>query len=147
MPAAESGTPVEIPPFVHLILWPALLAWFSALVHLRRTRRSICPSGLALALVPITLLADAAVLVASLAWPAPSSNSFVFGLLWVAVLLSVTTYFLFRATDDGDDGGSDDQPGPEPPWWPEFERRFREYARDRGPTPSSDPRSPAGTAA
>jgi hypothetical protein len=147
MPAAESGTPVDIPPFVHLILWPALLAWLSVLVHLRRTRRPLCPSGLAYALVPLTLLADASVLLASLAWPAPSSNSFVFGLLWVAVLLSLTTYFLIRATDDGDDGGTDDQPVPEPPWWPEFERGFREYAQERARTPSCGPRSPAGTSA
>lgn len=147
MPAAESGTPVDVPPFIHLILWPALLAWVAALVHLRRTRHPLCSSRLAFALVPLTFLADVAVLVASLAWPAPASNSFVFGLLWVAVLLSLTTYILLRAADDGDDGGSDEQPGPEPPWWPEFERRFRDYARDRPRTPSGDPRSPAGTSA
>jgi hypothetical protein len=147
LPAAESGTPVDIPPSVHLILWPALLAWLAALVYLRRTRHPLCSSRLAFTLVPLTFLADAAVLVASLAWPAPASNSLIFGLLWVAVLLSVTTYILLRASDDGDDGGSEEHPGPEPPWWPEFERRFRDYARDRPRRPSSNPRSPAGTSA
>ena len=38
--------------------------------------------------------------------------------------------------DDGDDGGGGGLPGPddgEPPWWPEFEREFREYADRRRP--------------
>ena len=35
--------------------------------------------------------------------------------------------------DDGDDdegGGGPDPSEPEPPWWPEFEREFREHVRE-----------------
>ena len=40
---------------------------------------------------------------------------------------------LRRGPDDGDgDGGSSVPPGDdEPPWWPGFEREFREYAERR----------------
>ena len=47
------------------------------------------------------------------------------GIFWLAAPLMRP-----RPDDDGDDGG----PGgwrpdePEPPWWPEFEREFRDYA-------------------
>ena len=46
---------------------------------------------------------------------------------------------LMRPRDDGPgDGGGGPAPGPEgpePPWWPEFEREFRAYAgaRERSP--------------
>jgi hypothetical protein len=50
------------------------------------------------------------------------------GALLAAPLLSP------RGDDDGDDDGGGGPSGPddgEPPWWPEFEREFREYAGRR----------------
>jgi hypothetical protein len=40
---------------------------------------------------------------------------------------------LMRRPDDGedDDGGSRTPDDGEPPWWPDFERDFREYAERR----------------
>jgi hypothetical protein len=143
----QSGTPLDVPASIHLILWPALIAWIALLVRLRRNRPPLRSSRLGFALAPLTFLADVAVLSASLTWPTPASNSFVFALLWLAILLSLTTYLLLRAPDDGDDGGSEDHEDPEPPWWPEFERRFRDYARGGPRAPSPDPRTPAGTSA
>ena len=34
-------------------------------------------------------------------------------------------------TDDGGGGGGGPRPDGEPPWWPDFEREFREHARSR----------------
>ena len=47
-----------------------------------------------------------------------------------AALFSITSYFALRTPDDG--GGEGGEPGedvPEPPWWPDFERDFRDYTR------------------
>jgi hypothetical protein len=58
--------------------------------------------------------------------------------------MSVTAYFALRSHDDGDDG-DDDRELPEPPWWPDFERKFRDYSRGpRKPVPP--PKTPAGIA-
>jgi hypothetical protein len=92
-------------------------------------------------LVPLSLLADAAAFIAASRWPYPGASSFVFALLWLAVVLSVTTYFALRTPDDGR-GGDGDEPPSEPPWWPEFERDFRDHSRPRPPVAS--PRRPAG---
>jgi hypothetical protein len=62
------------------------------------------------------------------------------------VLLSVTTYLILRAPDDGDDGGGPGEPEPEPPWWPEFERQLRDYTRGRPRGTAGSPRTPAGIA-
>ena len=51
-----------------------------------------------------------------------------------------------RGDDEDDGGGGDLPPDPDPPWWPDFEARFRDYAaRDGGGTgPHRPPRSPVG---
>jgi hypothetical protein len=84
---------------------------------------------------------DVATLATAVLWPTSSANSFVFAMLWLAVLLSATTYLVLRRPDGGDDDGPEPG-GPEPPWWPEFERQFRDYSRR--PRPRT-PRTPAGT--
>jgi len=142
-PLAQPGTPIEIPLFVHLILWPLLVAWTLFLVRQRRARAWPCLPRFGASLVPGCFLVDAAALVAAFRWPTPESNSFIFALLWLAIMFSVTAYFALRAPDDG---GGDWEPDddPEPPWWPEFERELRDYMR-RGPRyPGRPPRTPAG---
>ena len=89
------------------------------------------------------MLVDGAALVAAFRWPTPASNSFVFAMLWLAVLFSVTAYFALRTPGDGRGGDGEAQDEPEPPWWPEFERELRDYMR-RGPRPTRPPRAPAG---
>lgn len=91
---------------------------------------------------------------AAIRWPSTASNSFILALLWLAVLFSATAFIALRAHTDGggDDGGEEPDDGPEPPWWPDFERQFRDYTR-RGPnkparppkTPAKPPQAPAGT--
>jgi hypothetical protein len=138
----QATTPLDVPAWSHVILWPALIVWT---LILARTRRRVRRSALLLALVPLCFVADLGALAVSIAWPTPASNSFVFAVLWLTVLLSTTTFLVLRAADDGGDDGADvDEP--EPPWWPEFERQLRDYTR--GPQgPTGDPRTPAGTSA
>ncbi|MDP9384047.1 MAG: hypothetical protein M3P50_02235 [Actinomycetota bacterium] len=82
-------------------------------------------------------------------------------MVWISGLLIATLAVLVsgliavprrraRDSDDGDDtddddgggGGGGPPPDGEPPWWPDFERQFREHAgardrdRDRGRAPS-----------
>jgi hypothetical protein len=93
----------------------------------------------------MTLLADATALIAAGGMSAVHGQSRALALLWVAALLSITTYLVLRAPDD--DGGDDlRSPGeaPEPPWWPEFEREFRDYARRPQRRPRRGPRTPTG---
>lgn len=59
-------------------------------------------------------------------------------LLYGAAQMWILAYWGLRpAHDDEDEGPADSEP-PAPPWWPDFERDFRDYAR-RGP----DVRTPA----
>jgi hypothetical protein len=70
------------------------------------------------------------------------SNSFILALVWLAVMFSVTAYFALRSSGDGGEDEPEDRP--EPPWWPDFERQFRDYTR-RGPrSRGRPPRTPAG---
>jgi hypothetical protein len=143
----EPGVPVSIPPLVHAALWPALVGWIVFLVRRRRRRAWPCLSGFGLSLIPACVLTDAAALIAAYRWPSSDSNSFVFALLWLAILFSVTAYFALRTPDDPgwSDDDADDQ-SPEPPWWPDFERDLRDYMR-RGPRqPAKPPKTPAGVA-
>lgn len=142
---AQPGTPFSIPFFVHLILWPALLAWTVFLVRRRLSRGWPCSWRFGVALAPACLFADAAALLAAIKWPSHDSTSFVLALLWLAALFSLTAYFALRTPDDGgSDGDEPDGDLPEPPWWPDFERDLRDYVR-RGPQPSSrPPRVPSG---
>ena len=114
---AESGTPLEVPAWIHLVLWPALIVWAAALRSARRGHRLLGSAALGFALAALCLGVDGATLAAAVAWPTPAADSFVFGLLWIAALFSVSAYLILRAPDGGDDGGSEGGP-PEPPWWP-----------------------------
>ncbi len=142
---AQPGTPLSIPFFVHLILWPVLLVWTAFLFRRRRTRAWPCSWRFGVALAPACFLADGAALLAAVKWPSHESTSFVLTLLWLAALFSLTCYFALRTPDDG--GGGGDESGedlPEPPWWPDFERELRDYVR-RGPKPPRrPPRIPTG---
>jgi hypothetical protein len=141
---AQPGTPFSVPYFVHLVLWPLLLCWSVFLFRRRRSRGWPCSWRFGLAMAPACFFADAAALVAAIKWPSHNSTSFVLMLLWVAALFSVTSYFALRTPDDGGGGDDSDEDVPEPPWWPEFERGFRDYLR-RGPQPpAKPPRIPTG---
>lgn len=128
---------------VHLALWPALVVWAAILTSRRRSFGGVRSMRIGLVLALVCFLADGATLAASFTWPTRDSNSFVFALLWLAVLLSVTAYLVLRAPDDGGDGPEEAEP--EPPWWPEFERQFRDYTGSRPREPAGRPREPAST--
>jgi hypothetical protein len=142
-PVPHPGTPITIPLAVHLLLWPALVGWILLLVRRRRQRAWPCSPRFGVALVPGCLFVDAGAILAAARWPSAASNSFILALLWLAVLFSVTAYFALRTR--GDDGGDDEpEDRPEPPWWPDFERQFRDYTR-RGPQhPARPPKAPVG---
>ncbi len=142
---AQPGTPFPVPLFVHLILWPALLAWTVFLFRRRRSHGWPCSWRFGIALAPACFFADAAALLAAIKWPSRDSTSFVATVLWVAALFSITSYFALRTPDDGgDEGDHRDEGAPEPPWWPDFERDLRDYMR-RGPKPPArPPRIPTG---
>jgi hypothetical protein len=143
---AQAGAPVDVPPSLHLVLWPALIVWIAALIRLRRSEPRLRSARLGFALVPVSILSAGWAVAASHIWATPAARSLVFAFLWLAVLLSVTTYLVLRAPDDRGDDGPGSEP-PEPPWWPDFERQLRDYERQRPPRPSGGPRTPAGTAA
>ena len=82
-------------------------------------------------LVALAFTCDAACVVATHSWPVAVSSTVVYLMLVVAWCLSIAAYRALR-WPGGDDGGSPVLPDPDPPWWPEFERQFRDYTR-RGP--------------
>ncbi len=89
-------------------------------------------------LAALAFVADAVVLAATHFWP--TSSAVIYGLLAVAWVLSLATYFTLRSRGGG--GPPEMPPDPDPPWWPGFERDFRDYAR-RGPRPGARrPRQP-----
>jgi hypothetical protein len=140
----EGGPPIAIPLALHLVLWPLLVVWACVLIRKRRRWTRLRSRRLSLGLALLAFFADAGALAGSLAWPAPTANSFILTLLWVAVLLSATAYLVLRVPDDGDDddgGGGTERP--EPPWWPDFERRFRDYSR--GGPDAGRPRVPTSS--
>jgi peptidoglycan/LPS O-acetylase OafA/YrhL len=140
---AQAGTPLEIPSWIHFLLWPALIGWALALGLARRDHPLLRSARLGLGLSFLCFLADGAAMAAAVTWPTPASSSFVFALLWLAVLLSLSAYLVLRAHDDG--GGGDSPPDePEPPWWPEFERQFRDYTGGRPRPSAGNPRAPVG---
>ena len=148
MPVPHPGTPITVPLVAHALMWPALIGWIAWLGRRRRTRSWPCSPRFGAALVPGCLFIDAGAVLAAARWPSAASNSFILALLWVAVLFSVTAYYALRTRDDGG-GGGDDGPGdpgdrPEPPWWPDFERQFRDYARRPPRKPARPPKTPAG---
>ncbi len=139
----HTGTPLEVPVWVHLVLWPALIIWAVALRSARRDHRLLGSARLGFALSIFCFLIDGATLAVAVAWPTPAANTFVLAMLWLAVLFSVSAYLVLRAPDGGDDGGSGGD-APEPPWWPEFERQFRDHTRGGPRTPARSPRTPVG---
>ncbi len=145
MPVPHPGTPVTVPLVAHALMWPALGVWVAVLVRRRRARSWLLSPRFGAALVPACLAVDAGALLAAMTWPTAASNSFILALLWLAMLLSVTAYFALRSPGGGDGGGGGGRDDlPEPPWWPDFERQFRDYTR-RGPRkPARPPKMPAG---
>jgi hypothetical protein len=143
MPSGEGGPPVEIPLGVHLILWPLLVVWACVVVRQCRRRAWVIPPLIAVALAVLAFVADAAALAWSIAWPTPAATSFVLFLLWLAVFFSATAYVVLRPRGDDGGGGGWEEAGPEPPWWPDFERKFRDYARPRPRPPQ--PRVPSSS--
>jgi hypothetical protein len=142
---AQPDAPVSIPFFVHPILWAALAGWTLFLIRRRRRRAWPCFARFGASLVPACLLTDAAALAAAIRWPTPESDSFVFAVVWLAVLFSITSYIALRTPGDGGGGGDGpDADEPEPPWWPHFEREFRDYARGGPRGPAERPRTPSG---
>ena len=151
-PARDGGiigaVAVVVPPIDGLAPWVALAVWWIALTRFRRRRPWLRSLPLAVGLIVATLFADASVVVASSRMSAPDGRSFATFVLWVAAMLSVTTYAILRTPSGG--GGTDEEGGggieppgepPDPPWWPDFERDFHEYAkRVRRPRP----RTPVG---
>jgi hypothetical protein len=124
--------------------WVVLIAWCVFLSRFRRGRPWLRSAPLAVGLVVATMLADASAILASSRMSASGGQSLALALLWVAALLSATTYLVLRTPDEG--GGDDPRsPGqdPEPPWWPEFERAFRDHARRAARSPTRGPRSRA----
>jgi hypothetical protein len=124
-----------------------LAIWTFALARNRHRWVWLRSRTLAVVLVPLTLLTNAFAFVAIGAGPAPGTRWLATTLLWLAWVLGITTVFALRRWDDG--GGEDGPDEQIPPWWPDFERQFRDYAR-RGP-PSGHPgesarrpRAPAG---
>ena len=82
-------------------------------------------------LVALAFTCDAACVAATHSWPVAVSSTIVYVLLAVAWCLSIAAYRALRSPGD-DGGGWELPPDPDPPWWPEFERQFRDYTR-RGP--------------
>jgi len=145
MPEAQPGTPVSLPEFLPFVLGPVLFLWALFLIQRRRHRAFPCNWGFGLSLVPATLLTDAAAMIAAHRYPTHEASPFVFTMLWLAAMLSITTYFALRTRDD--DTWSDDDADeryPEPPWWPDFERDLRDYMRRRPRQPTKPPNAPAG---
>jgi hypothetical protein len=143
MPSGEGGAPVDIPLGFHLVLWPLLVVWALIVVRQCRRRAWVIPPAISVGLAVLAFVADGAALAGSLAWPTAGANSFVLFLLWVAVFFSATAYLVLRPRWGDDGGGGEDTEMPEPPWWPDFERGFREYTRPRPRPPQ--PRVPSSS--
>ena len=138
---ADTGPPLEIPGWIHAVLWPVLIVWVVALRSASRRHRALRSAALGFALAVLCLGVDSATVAATFTRPGPAADPFVLALLWLAALLSVSAYLVLRAPGD-DGGGGPEADVPEPPWWPEFERRFRDYARGKPRAPSRRPRAP-----
>ena len=80
-------------------------------------------------LVSLAFLTDAACVGATHSWPIAASTTAVYLLLALAWCLSIAAYVSLRSSGDGGGGSDALPPDPDPPWWPEFERQFRDYSR------------------
>ena len=95
-----------------------------------------------------TFFADAAAFIAIERMTPDHGRGLALAVLALAYLLSIATCIALwvHGRGVGDDGKARDEP-PEPPWWPEFERAFRDYAhRPSRPPRSRGPKLPAGRA-
>ena len=136
---------MRVPTVVEIVPWAVLVVWWFLVLRYRR-RRWLRSAPVAVGLVATTLLADATSLLAAERMSPTRGQSLALALLWVAAVLSITTYLVLRAPseDGGDDGPGPPDEDPEPPWWPDFERQFRDHVR-RGPRPAGRrPKTPAG---
>jgi hypothetical protein len=91
-------------------------------------------------LAALAFLMDATVVAVTHAWP--TSSAAIFGLLAAGWVLSLAAYSTLRSSRGGS-GPPEMPPDPDPPWWPDFERDFRDYTRG-GPRPGARqrPRQP-----
>jgi hypothetical protein len=133
----QSADFLGLPLLAHAALCPLLVAWAVLLARQRRARPWLRSARLGFALAWTAAIADAATVAAQRA--DPTAQAPVLALLWLAALLTASAFVVLRAREQGDGGGPAAEP-PEPPWWPEFERRFRDHVR-RGPRPPA-PRRP-----
>ena len=81
-----------------------------------------------------TFFADAAAFIAIERMTPTHGRALALAVLVLAYVLSIATCLALWAhgRGGGDDGGSEGEP-PDPPWWPQFERAFRDYARRQPP--------------
>lgn len=117
--------------------WLALIAWWVVLARLCRRWDWLRSTAISVGLVVATLFADTSVVVASTRMAAPGGRPLAAMALWIAGFLSVTTFTVLRASAGGARGDGGQPTGgeapPEPPWWPGFERDFRDYERRTAP--------------
>jgi hypothetical protein len=112
-------------PLLDLVLGVALLATIGFAASRSRLTAEAPGRGLGWLLIGVPLPLVVASRLALPSSPLEGQTAFVCGVLAFAagVLL------ILSSRDDADDGGRDDA-DPEPaPWWPDFERDFRAYAR------------------
>jgi hypothetical protein len=124
--------------------WLVLIVWCLFLARFRRGRPWLRSTPLAVGLLVATAFADGGESLAASRMSASGGQSLALASVWVAILLSITTYLVLRIPDDGGDDPGSEGEDPEPPWWPEFERAFHDYAR-RARAPGRAPKTPAGT--
>jgi hypothetical protein len=136
---------VRLEAVAQLVPWVALVVWWFAVLRFRRGRTWLRSPPVVVGLLATTLCADASAVVATSRMTPSHGHSLATALLWVACLLSITTFLVLRTAEDGgDDGGGPPDEPPEPPWWPEFERAFRDYTRRGGGSrPGPRPKEPA----
>jgi hypothetical protein len=110
--------------FVNLILGVALLATIGLAATRGRLDAQAPGRWLGWLLVAVPLPLVVAVRLSQPTSPFGSQNAFVTGV----VAFAVGTLLVLSSRDDTDErrGGADPDPAP---WWPEFERDFRAYAR------------------
>lgn len=125
--------------WLETVLWAGLAIW---LVRLWTAQSTIGSANTAMALCGASFAATAAVIMATAAWPAAHAVNATRLFLWLAFALGlsgVVMWWHHRADGVDGDGGSVREPDPEPPWWPEFERDFRDYERPLGRAQREEP--------
>jgi hypothetical protein len=142
------GVALVLPPLGWIAPWVGLAVWWLVLARICRRWDWVRSMPITVGLIIATLFADASVIVASSRMSAAGGREFAAAILWIAGFLSVTTFTVLRAPSGGrgdDEGGLGVAPeDPEPPWWPDFERDFNDYAR-RARRPSGGPRMPTAS--